>query len=172
MNRLIPGKNIKTIGTAFRTLRGVSTVKTFVNFSGKDLNKIGYPNTESNWITNMRDAYLEGYCSNPEKYQKFSDCKHSGGSFMYTKIITNNIHTNEFEEWKENFLHLNYDDILKMFYLTGFQNAGNGFISHNFKKSGNKDALEIFRKEFTDKLSEGQKIAALKKLARSTNFNA
>lgn len=144
--------------------------KTFDNFSQGDLKFIGYHDAESRWITSMRDAYTNGFILNPSNYQKVDNCGHSGGSFVYTKVITDNIKKNNFDEWKENFLHLNYSDLLNLFYFTGFQRAGNHLISHNFKKSGNKENLDLFRTEYGDDLSDKMKITLLKKLISSTKF--
>jgi hypothetical protein len=86
----------------------------------REITKIGpyRANAEAEWIVNMLE--------DP------NDKNHSGLSYCYTKEITNTIITNGLINWKNNYIHLTYDDMFKIFYCKGFVKLGTDLITTPF----------------------------------------
>jgi hypothetical protein len=104
--------------------QSVKRLISFSNFRYEDLRKIGYPESESEWIVEMRDAYFD---------QKNDLSKiFSNDSMMYTSTITNVIEKNDWKTWEKNFIHIPFSDMFTQFYLKGFSYIGNGLVSYNF----------------------------------------
>ena len=105
--------------------QSVKRLISYNNFKYKDLRKIGYPETESRWIVNMRDAYFY-----------FDDTKNLYFNLsykaMYTGAIVNVIKKNNWKTWKNNFIHISFYDIFTQFYSKEISYIGNELISYNF----------------------------------------
>ena len=97
-----------------------------------DIKQIGPYTYEADWICNM----IENEKSADEKDG------HSGFSFGYTKLITDVINKDGFPNWKNNYVHLSFDNMFQIFYFKGFAKLGNKLITTSF----DSDLLENFNK--------------------------
>lgn len=68
---------------------------------------------------------------------------HSWNSYKYTENITNVINIDSYTNWKNNYVHLSFDDMLRLFYFTGFTCLGNKLITMSF----NSDLIGKFNKK-------------------------
>ena len=87
-----------------------------------DIKILGPYSYEARWIVNMIDN------------EKTADEKdgHSGSSYRYTKDIATVIKNDSYTNCKNNYVHLSFDDMLGLFYFTGFTRLGNKLITTPF----------------------------------------
>ncbi len=90
-----------------------------------DIKSIGPYDYEAQWIVNMIDD------------EKTADKKdgHSGNSYYYTKYIANVIKADSYTNWKNNHVHLSFDDMFRLFYLDGYACIGHPLITMPFDNS-------------------------------------
>lgn len=90
-----------------------------------DIKTLGPYSFEARWIVNMIDD------------EKTADEKdgHSSSSYRYTKDIATVIKTDSYIKWKNNYVHLSFDDMLRLFYFTNYYRLGNKLITTSFDES-------------------------------------
>jgi hypothetical protein len=110
-----------------------------------------YPNFEAKCINNYSKKIIKEhynifdknpnfkYLSFKNQYDILDSLKinvdgHTVGTSMYVKTIISSIITNDFENWTRYNVYLNYNDVLKYFYYTGFSDLGNNLLQYNFNK--------------------------------------
>ena len=98
--------------------RKISNISTILH---KEIIKIGpyRSEIEASWIIKMLEDGT---------YYKI----HSGFSHGYTKRISETITTDGFSNWKNNYVHLSFDDMIKLFYMKGYQKLGDILITTPF----------------------------------------
>jgi hypothetical protein len=129
------------------------------NLKKSNLIDLGYNSTEEKWIKNLGEKITKQYNNkislNDKKLSLDTilfnisnisvDCDgHTTFTDIYTKTIISSIILNNYNIWKINCVHLNYDIIFNNFYLNGFQDLGNELLIYNFSKPYEHKILQEF----------------------------
>ena len=154
-------------------------IQQFRQIKLNNLTFLGYGKTEATWIKNFAKELSKPELKNEiSKFNNLSLDKqnkilsninvnsdgHSGGSFTYTKTIINSILINNYQNWSTNCVHLNYNDIFKYFYSSGFYDLGNKLIIYNFLKPEENKILSEFKIKQNDKNNKIDQFDLLKLL--------